>query len=118
MVAENHLITLNFTRMMIFIPWRITIWIVRDVKERLQETMKQFLTSLSEMDATADFSDSSDKLDDEVARFIISGAEENVMNILIKNSARREEIRGASENRRSACVHLVGLSFRLRRLMP
>ena len=80
MVAENHLITLNFTRMMIFIPWRITIWIVRDVKERLQETMKQFLTSLSEMDATADFSDSSDKLDDEVARFIISGSEENVMN--------------------------------------
>ena len=56
--------------------------VILDVKEQSRETTQQFLKSLAEMEVTEDFSYSSDRLDDDIVRFIVSGSEENVMDIL------------------------------------
>ena len=55
---------------------------ILDVKEQPGKAMKQFLTSLAEMEVRDDVSYSSDKLDENTMRFIISGSEEPVMDIL------------------------------------
>ena len=69
--------------------------IILDVEEKSREITQQFLTSLAEMEATDDLSYSSDKLDDDVVRFILSGSEENVMDILCQYQEAKKTWTGA-----------------------